>query len=173
MLQSGAKAEIARRAKRESAISSSPVGVEDLERWFQKHACTTLTALGEGRVLADDAVAWYRDSILKRFCSTLDYPQRVLNGHGPRSLLDSPRLFVGTIHSFKGGEADSVMLFPDLSPAGMRHWMHPGPARDSVLRTMYVGMTRAREKLVLAAPSTGRTTDLQRYAAENDEGANA
>jgi superfamily I DNA/RNA helicase len=57
---------------------------------------------------------------------------------------------VGTIHSVKGGEADVVFLFPDMSQAGDAAYQRHGPARDAVIRLFYVGMTRAREALYLA-----------------------
>ena len=59
-----------------------------------------------------------------------------------------PRLVIGTIHSVKGAEADHVVLFPDLSPAGYREWVS-FQRRDRILRLFYVGMTRARERLLL------------------------
>jgi superfamily I DNA/RNA helicase len=56
---------------------------------------------------------------------------------------------VGTVHSVKGGQADVVYLFPDLSRAGDSHYQVSGPLRDSVLRVFYVGATRARETLYI------------------------
>lgn len=64
---------------------------------------------------------------------------------------EAPRLWVGTIHSVKGAEADVVYLWPDISYAATRD------DPDAVRRVFYVGMTRAREKVVLCAPSR---TDL-------------
>lgn len=55
-------------------------------------------------------------------------------------------------NSVKGGEADIVVLFPDLSPAGYREWTSPGEAQDAVRRMFYVGMTRAKEALYWAQP---------------------
>ena len=49
----------------------------------------------------------------------------------------------------KGGEADVVFLFPDLSPAGDAAYQKHGPQRDSVIRLLYVGMTRARHTLYI------------------------
>ena len=68
---------------------------------------------------------------------------------GPGALEESPRVIVGTIHSVKGGEADVVFLFPDLSPAGDAAYQKHGPDRDSVIRLFYVGMTRARHTLYI------------------------
>jgi len=49
----------------------------------------------------------------------------------------------------KGGEADVVYLFPDLSQAADAHYQRFGPPRDSVIRVFYVGATRTRETLYI------------------------
>ncbi len=84
------------------------------------------------------------------------YPLAVVTQRGPQALLESPRVTVGTIHSVKGGQADVVFLFPDLSGAGMTEWRGNSTARSHVFRLFYVGMTRARETLVVLSPG-GRT----------------
>src|ERR1039458_4814608 len=58
-------------------------------------------------------------------------------------------LSCAVIHSVKGGEADVVFLFPDVSPAGDAAYQKHGPQRDSVIRLFYVGMTRARHTLYI------------------------
>lgn len=64
-------------------------------------------------------------------------------------------------NSFKGAEADSVFVMPDLSPAGWRDWGdETSGGRDSVTRTFYVAMTRSREELILCEPASTRTVDL-------------
>ena len=68
---------------------------------------------------------------------------------GPAALEETPKVIVGTIHSVKGGEADAVFLFPDLSQAGDAAYQRVGPARDAVIRLFYVGVTRARQALYL------------------------
>ena len=64
-----------------------------------------------------------------------------------------PSVYVGTCHSFKGGEADVSVIFPDLSSRGLQAWL--GTDRNSVLRLFYVALTRAREAVVLASAATG------------------
>jgi superfamily I DNA/RNA helicase len=54
----------------------------------------------------------------------------------------------------KGGEADVVFLYPDVSWAGKQEWDAVGPRRDSVRRLFYVAMTRAREGLYLCGNAT-------------------
>jgi superfamily I DNA/RNA helicase len=68
---------------------------------------------------------------------------------------------VGTVHSVKGGEADVVYLFPDLSAAGDAQYSLPGRPRDSVIRVFYVGATRARETLYICQSETARSIALR------------
>ena len=58
-----------------------------------------------------------------------------------------PALTVGTFHSVKGGEADVVILFPDMSPEAAKAVRHGeiGPTA----RMFFVGATRARTSLYL------------------------
>ena len=62
-----------------------------------------------------------------------------------------PKVIVGTIHSVKGGEADNVYLFPDISGAGWENYI--GHERDRITRLYYVGMTRAKNELILCSPN--------------------
>lgn len=59
------------------------------------------------------------------------------------------QLYVGTIHSVKGGEADNVILFPDLS---YRNYTSLKRSPDAEHRVWYVGATRARQALYLMEP---------------------
>jgi len=69
-------------------------------------------------------------------------------------------VIVGTIHSVKGGEADVVCLFPDLSGEGDAAYQQAGAPRDSVIRQFYVGMTRARETLYICQQESGMAVRL-------------
>jgi superfamily I DNA/RNA helicase len=80
--------------------------------------------------------------------------------HGPRALMDLPKVVVGTIHSVKGGQADVVYLFPDLSQAGDAQYNRGGAARDSVIRVFYVGLTRAREKLYICGRESNMAVSI-------------
>jgi superfamily I DNA/RNA helicase len=75
------------------------------------------------------------------------FPASVVAQRGLQTLIEDPHVVVGTIHSVKGGQADVVYLFPDLSRAGDGHYQRFGPDRDSIIRLFYVGATRARETL--------------------------
>jgi len=75
---------------------------------------------------------------------------RVINRHGPLVALD-PRIKVGTIHSVKGAEAESVAINLGASyPIARARDLCPD-ARDEERRVAYVGVTRAKSRLVLAS----------------------
>ena len=63
-------------------------------------------------------------------------------------------------NSVKGGEADVVFIFPDLSAAGSREWTGTQEQRAGIIRLFYVGMTRARESLVLCRPVGRNYVDI-------------
>lgn len=87
--------------------------------------------------------AWLLDHLLgnapkgmrQALMVALRNPQLVLEGRA--------RVWLGTIHSVKGGEADWVYLWPGYTRKAAR--AHP----DTLHRLMYVGATRARRGLIL------------------------
>jgi DNA helicase-2/ATP-dependent DNA helicase PcrA len=96
-------------------------------------------------------LGWWRDRVAPDFRRRIQFPADIAAMHGPQALRASPQVVVGTIHSVKGGQADVVYLFPDLSKAGDAQYHQHGPARDSVIRVFYVGATRARETLYICS----------------------
>lgn len=101
--------------------------------------------------VTDDPVRWLAAATLGSEAASLPYALRALERLAPgmsvtEALIRAPkpRVIVGTIHSVKGGEADSVILAPDLSRA-----QQAIDERDSVIRLMYVGLTRTRDRLTL------------------------
>jgi len=81
--------------------------------------------------------------------SALEFPLRVIRRRGAEALKQRPQVVLGTIHSVKGAEATVVYLLPDLSPMGMMEWNGGLEHRDAIIRQMYVGMTRAKDTLVM------------------------
>ncbi|MBK9170714.1 MAG: ATP-dependent helicase [Bryobacterales bacterium] len=81
------------------------------------------------------------------------FPADVAAMHGADALLN-PNIVVGTVHSIKGGQADVVYLFPDLSQAADSQYRRRGTSRDAVIRVLYVGITRARETLYICQPTS-------------------
>ena len=96
---------------------------------------------------------WFGGHLLKSVKPRYAFPLAIARKRGAKLLRETPKIFVGTIHSIKGGEADRVLLYPDLSMPGMQEWLRPGEAHDSVRRVFYVAMTRAKEVLILAEAS--------------------
>jgi len=104
----------------------------------------------------DGDVPYYLERLLSKKQRAFAYPATVLQRFGASALIEQPKLVVGTIHSVKGGEVDVVYLAPDTSLAADNEYnFSTAEARDAVLRTFYVGMTRAKEKLVLLTRSYG------------------
>ncbi len=84
---------------------------------------------------------------------TAKFPLSIAMAYGPKALEEPPRTTVGTIHSVKGGEADVVVIFPDLSMAGNKEWAGTIEQRAGIIRLFYVGITRSRETLVFCRPA--------------------
>lgn len=62
-----------------------------------------------------------------------------------------PNIRLSTIHGAKGGEADNVMLFTDLSTKFAKEYaVNP----DNINRILYVGITRARQSLHIIRPQS-------------------
>jgi DNA helicase-2/ATP-dependent DNA helicase PcrA len=99
-------------------------------------------------------VAWYVESVLPSREKVFKFFETVVRTRGKKALVEKPLITIGTIHSVKGGESAHVYLFPDLSAAGYEQWTAGDmPERDSVIRQVYVGITRARKTLTIAQPS--------------------
>jgi superfamily I DNA/RNA helicase len=124
-----------------------PVTLERLNELFEPAALESLMQAwdtGSGAMLD-----WWRERLASNITERAKFPIEIAKKRGPRALVEPPQVIVGTIHSVKGGQADVVYLFPDLSQAGDAQYARGGPARDAVIRLFYVGATRAYEKLVV------------------------
>ena len=78
-------------------------------------------------------------------------PSSVLTGV---DISKKPNVKLSTIHGAKGGEADNVLLYLDLTGKALEE-MERNP--DNANRVLYVGITRTKQRLVLKMPE-----DLQR-----------
>ena len=76
------------------------------------------------------------------------YRQCMRNGE---RLNKSPRIHINTIHGVKGGEADNVVLLTDMAYQTYKSYLEDP---DDEHRVFYVGVTRAKQKLMLVAPQT-------------------
>jgi len=103
----------------------------------------------------DTALDWLKDNAQPAKAKALEFPAAVMRKERKYDCLSrKPNVIVGTIHSVKGGEAEVVYLMPDLSVAGMQEYVKGGEGRDAVNRMFYVGITRAKETLVLCQPAS-------------------
>lgn len=100
------------------------------------------------KALFEGNLDWLAEHALESKRGPLLYPLSVAKAHGRAALREQPKIIVGTIHSVKGGEADCVYVFPDLSRSSVQEWMRRGVSRDSVYRTFYVACTRALKELI-------------------------
>ena len=96
---------------------------------------------------------WLRSNLLAVRAKNAEFPLEIIKTQGSKALLDTPRVLIGTIHSVKGGEADEVLMYPDLSSQGLRQWLTGGDQADAIRRMFYVGMTRTKWTLHLGTPS--------------------
>ena len=101
----------------------------------------------------DGSVRWHKalDKI------DLDTKNYVLNALKRKDNVKNPRIKVSTIHSMKGGEADNVLVVPDLSHAAYREYMQ-NPATEH--RVYYVAVTRTKKALHIMLPQTSRNYSL-------------
>jgi superfamily I DNA/RNA helicase len=152
VLRHGAKKKLAAYA------GEDPVTSEAFDDLFERPALDSLLEAYEGdyRVL----LQWWRDHVTADVHARSQFPADIATRRGPRALFETPKAIVGTIHSVKGGQADVVYLFPDLSQAGDAQYARGGAARDSVIRQFYVGVTRTREKLYLCQRETGMAVTI-------------
>ena len=134
--------------------SLAPGGVppELLGKMFEEQALRELqAAMCVGTPC--DALQWWLNHLKAAHRRTAAYPVGVVERGGVAALRETPKIIIGTGHSVKGGEADVVYVFPDLSPAGSRGWEGRRAERDAVVRLGYVMMTRPRESLIICEPA--------------------
>ena len=65
------------------------------------------------------------------------------------NIYEKPKIRLSTIHGAKGGEANNVLLYLDMSAKALAH-MQENP--DDAHRVLYVGITRTKQNLVLKMP---------------------
>ena len=133
--------------------------------WDTIHTLLTPEAVDAG--LSGD-LDWYEEHLLTSRKGPSSFPLNVVRRRGPDTLKATPQVVVGTIHSVKGSEADVVYLFPDMSRPGMQEWLGNDDTQSAVYRLFYVGMTRARETLVLCRRSHQPRRRLLTAKAHND-----
>jgi superfamily I DNA/RNA helicase len=92
---------------------------------------------------ADDTMAWF-DAMDKMPKLDVVYITAVLRRGEKFNAV--PRISLSTIHGAKGGEADNVVLYTDLSTAALNQM------GDDMHRVFYVGVTRTKDQLFIVEP---------------------
>ena len=90
---------------------------------------------------------WYEVLNAKGLRKRIQYLRNLMRDGN--KLDDKPRIEVSTIHASKGGERDNVMLLTDLSYGPYKASTENQQGRDDEARVFYVGMTRAKQRLVI------------------------
>ena len=142
------------------------VNADLIDEWFEAEMLVVLKGMQAGNIKSYDALCYWHVRLLGKTEVAARFAVDVVHKHGPRGLMRDPQVYVGTIHSFKGGEADVAVVFPDLSTSGFREWQTAGDGRDSIIRLFYVAMTRARERLFVCAPQDTNCAPLRRHIRE-------
>ena len=100
----------------------------------------------KGGLLADESMIW--SHAMDRLPETDRAYITALLRRGEK-FNGAPRITLSTIHGAKGGEADNVILFTDLSYAAAAEMMR---GADDIHRVFYVGVTRTKHSLFLVEP---------------------
>ena len=89
---------------------------------------------------------WY-DAFTKIDTSTENYIRNMLANK--EKISQTPRIIMSTIHGAKGGEADNVLLLPDITKSAVDS---NDSDPDELHRLFYVAVTRAKETLHILEP---------------------
>ena len=151
-----------------STLSRGQAGLKELQDELDPDSDTPIPDQRLQEILTPEAFAaaragnidWYQQNLLAAARQGAEFACAIARAGGREALEQEPQVIVGTIHSVKGGEADTVYIFPDLSTDGMREWLSSPDRQAGVYRLFYVGMTRARHTLVLCRAATGLAVDF-------------
>ncbi len=145
----------------EAHPESTPTAVE-LEEWFGADGYLYRAWCGEftEREFMDWWYKFRKSSVKERPAQYLRY---IVQREGSDGLRKPPRVYVGTVHSFKGSEAGVVYVFPDLSPTAFNNWARVGSEEHAeIVREFYVAMTRSQEGLIICRNSSIHCAPLRR-----------
>ena len=160
LLLRGAKEQIKARA----AIHDTPPVYEyELHNYFEYDEIEYLKNFHLENNSIQCRATWFNDRLLNKHQDSFEYPRHVAEINGIVALEKEPQLFIGTIHSFKGAEADVVIIYPDLSRAGYDEWNDHVSGHDSVVRLFYVALTRAKQSVIITAPVSRMYAELENY----------
>jgi len=82
------------------------------------------------------------------------YYQEVFKQEGILESFNESRIIINTIHSVKGGEADYVVINPNLTQRTYHNLFSSDTGADAEGRVFYVGATRAKKGVYILYPDT-------------------
>jgi DNA helicase-2/ATP-dependent DNA helicase PcrA len=129
--------------------------LEFLNQFFLPEAVEKLISATVGSLDLEWVISHLASSNRQRY----DFPFKILEENDSIDQI-FPRIIVGTIHSVKGGEAENVILLPDVSRKMAMSWNEGQEGRNHIFRQFYVGMTRASERLYVGRPWNQYTLKL-------------
>lgn len=162
VLRHGAKAELERRAKERGDENATSI---ELAYYFLESSflevLRDMREHGATKDVVERAIGWIRSRLVEKNSKSFDFAGKCFLKFGVSVMNTKPSVYVGTIHSFKGAEADVVFMFTELSGSSRESWNSGSvEAKNAIARTFYVGMTRAREELVVCGSSSGADRSL-------------
>lgn len=171
VLLRGAKASIAEKAKRkpQEHTTSLEVGgyVKDSSLWA---LVESIRGKGLTPEVVDAGSGWIVPRLAEKNSRSFDYAIRMIGKHGIAAT-EKPKVFVGTVHSFKGAEADDVYVLSELPTRALRSTT-ASEARATA-RVFYVAMTRAKERLIVCGTSSKVDREIGRIHAKIRDAADA
>ena len=147
-LTRGAKARVKERAGNPSHSEDLVTPAEAREIFTDEEFLGDLADLDV--VGEDAAVEWFKSVILDARAEYFKFAFEVYRTGGAFSLVETPSVIVGTIHSCKGAEADTVIICPDISRRAFEAL--EGDEGRASTRLLYVGITRTRDELIFCRP---------------------
>ena len=154
IMKNGTKNKIKKLAE-DDDIKNKEVNIDDMLQWFTEDGLNQVI-----NSMTNTNIDWFNENIIASKKKGMQFPLNIAKKSGTKKLVKEPQVIIGTIHSVKGGEAEIVYLFPDLSASGLREWIIPGTSRDAIIRQFYVGMTRTKETLIFCSPSSSTAIQI-------------
>ncbi len=94
-----------------------------------------------------------------RFEFVAGFYMRMVEKYGAEVVLKQPLLRLSTIHGVKGAEADNVVLLTDMSYRTFEGYTRTAEGAESERRVFYVGITRAKKRLIVVGSRQSRGFD--------------
>tara|TARA_R110000824_G_scaffold52675_3_gene146002 strand:- start:2397 stop:3914 length:1518 start_codon:yes stop_codon:yes gene_type:complete len=120
-------------------------GAKSILNKYPETSLLTLTNLSEDIGLKTQEI-WYKALDKLTPLQIAYYWQCRNNGE---KLKQEPRILISTIHQVKGGEADNVVLDPEI---GLKTWEAAQTNPEEEARVWYVGVTRAKKSVYILQP---------------------